>query len=223
MLLRSLVILSERLEMRIAVIGSGYVGLTAACCLAELGHFVTCVDSDQGRIANLNSGQIPIFEDYLPELVARHLGVRLIFSTCLTDAVQQSEVVFIAVGTPISSRGEADLFFVESVTHAIAQSINGYKLIVEKSTVPVCTSAWIERAMALNGCRRHEFDVASNPEFLREGSAVSDFLYPDRIVVGARSEQARRIMREVYSPLLDGSYIQRSDSVPKPEKSAVPP
>jgi UDPglucose 6-dehydrogenase len=209
--------------MRIAVIGSGYVGLVAAACFAELGHSVVCVDKDRDRIDELNKGRIPIYEDYLPELLAGHRGRNLKFSTSLSDAVRESAVIVIAVGTPICANGEADLSFVESVTKAIARSVDGYKLIVEKSTVPVCTSAWIERAMVLNGCHRHQFDVASNPEFLREGSAVSDFLYPDRIVVGADSERALRILRDVYRPLIDGSYARETDGVPKPEAAMVPP
>src|SRR5262249_30331620 len=144
-------ILSQRSYMRIAVIGSGYVGLTAACCLAELGHTVHCVDRDRERIAALSAGKVPIYEGYLPELMARHLGGRLAFSTSLPEAVRDSAVVLIAVGTPINARGEADLSFVESVTRAIARSISGYTLIVEKSTVPVCTGEWIERSLLLNG------------------------------------------------------------------------
>jgi UDPglucose 6-dehydrogenase len=145
------------------------------------------------------------------------------FSTSIADAVQESAVIVIAVGTPIGPDGEADLSFVEAVTRAIARSVDGYKVIVEKSTVPVLTSGWIERAMALNGVHRDNFDVASNPEFLREGSAVADFLYPDRIVVGAGSERALRLLRKVYGPLIDGSYAQAVNAVPRPEKAVTPP
>src|SRR5215831_5924160 len=158
--------------MRIAVIGSGYVGLVAAGCFAELGHIVVCVDKDDDKIAELNAGGVPIHEEYLQELLARHRGASLTFSTSWADAARESTVIVIAVGTPIDCKGEADLSFVESVVRSIAQSLDGYKLIVEKSTVPVRTSAWIERAMVLNGSPREKFDVASNPEFLREGSAV---------------------------------------------------
>jgi UDPglucose 6-dehydrogenase len=209
--------------MRIAVIGSGYVGLVAASCFAELGHSVVCVDKDEDRIAELNGGGVPIYEDYLPELLTRHRGERLKFSTSIADAVSQSTVILIAVGTPVGPNGEADLSFVESVTKAIARCVDDYKLIVEKSTVPVLTSAWIERAMVLNGVRRDQFDVASNPEFLREGSAVSDFLYPDRIVVGAGSDRALHVLRELYGPLIDGSYAQSAEAVPKPEQAVTPP
>jgi len=209
--------------MRIAVIGSGYVGLVAAACLAELGHKVICVDKDRERIALLNAGTTPIFEDYLQELLDRHRGANLRFSTELHEAVRESLVILIAVGTPIAMDGDADLSHVEAVTREIACAVDGYKIIVEKSTVPVYTSAWMERAMVLNGCEREEFDVVSNPEFLREGSAVKDFLYPDRIVVGSNSERALGHLREMYGPLIDGSYAQRPDAVPKPDRASLPP
>lgn len=209
--------------MRIAVIGSGYVGLVAAACLAELGHKVICVDKDQERIAALNAGKTPIFEDYLQELLDRHRGTNLHFSTELREAVRDSLIILIAVGTPIAMDGDADLSYVDAVTRDIACAVEGYKVIVEKSTVPVYTSAWMERAMVLNGCEREEFDVVSNPEFLREGSGVKDFLYPDRIVVGSTSERALGHLREMYGPLIDGSYAQRADAVPKPDRSPVPP
>src|SRR5579864_2343989 len=209
--------------MRIAVIGSGYVGLVAAACLAELGHKVICIDKDRERIAALNEGKTPIFEDYLQELLDRHRGTNLRFSTDLREAVRESLIILIAVGTPIAVDGDADLSHVEAVTRDIAGAVDGYKVIVEKSTVPVYTSAWMERAMVLNGCEREEFDVVSNPEFLREGSAVKDFLYPDRIVVGSNSERALAHLREMYGPLIDGSYAQRADAVPKPDRASVPP
>jgi UDPglucose 6-dehydrogenase len=203
--------------MRISVIGSGYVGLVAAACLSELGHNVICVDNDADKIAALNSGGTLIHEDYLQELLSRHRDSRLTFSTSIEDAVAESLVILIAVGTPPSVNGEADLSYVESVTRAIAQSANGYKVIVEKSTVPVYTNEWIRRAMMLNGNCGEEFDVVSNPEFLREGTAVTDFLYPDRIVVGANSDRAARVLRQVYGPLIDGSYSQQASAVPRPE------
>ena len=140
--------------MRIAVIGSGYVGLVAAACFAELGHTVACVDNDPDKIAALNAGETPIHEVYLQELLGRHRGRSLTFSTSLTQAVKDSLVIVIAVGTPPTANGEADLSYVESVTRDIARAADGYKLIVEKSTVPVYTNAWIERAMLLSGSRR---------------------------------------------------------------------
>src|SRR5258708_266243 len=177
--------------MQISVVGSGYVGLVAATCLAELGHHVICVDCDSEKIAALNAGETLIHEDYLQELLSRHRGTRLSFSTSVKDATAESRVIFIAVGTPLSGNGAADLSYVESVAKAIAQCADGYKVIVEKSTVPVYTSEWIQRVM-LKGRKRGEFDVVSNPEFLREGSAVTDFLYPDRIVVGSSTERCGR-------------------------------
>src|SRR5215813_1985043 len=209
--------------MQIAVIGSGYVGLVAAACFAELGHQVVCVDNDLEKIKALSAGQTPIHEDYLQELLGRHRGKNLTFSSSVTDAVSQSLVVVIAVGTPAAASGEADLSYVEAVTGEIARSADRYKLIVEKSTVPVYTNAWIQRSMVLNGCRPGGFDVVSNPEFLREGTAVTDFLYPDRIVVGAGSERAASIMRELYGQLISGRYAQQPDAVPRPDGARVPP
>jgi UDPglucose 6-dehydrogenase len=209
--------------MRVAVIGSGYVGLVAAACFAEIGHEVVCVDNDQGKISALNAGETLIHEDYLPELLDRHRGNRLVFSSSLADAVRGCVVIIIAVGTPAGATGEADLSYVESVTREIAHSADGYKLIVEKSTVPVYTNAWIHRSMVLNGCRPGSFDVVSNPEFLREGTAVSDFLYPDRIVVGANTERAARAMRELYGPLIEGAYSQQEGATPRPDGARVPP
>jgi len=209
--------------MRIAVIGSGYVGLVAAAGLAELGHKVICVDKDRERITALNQGKTPIFEDYLQELLDRHHGTNLRFSAELREAVRESLIVLIAVGTPIAVDGDADLSHVEAVTRDIACAVDGYKVIIEKSTVPVYTSAWMERAMVLNGCSREDFDVVSNPEFLREGSAVKDFLYPDRIVVGSNSARALAHLRDIYAPLIDGSYAQRAGAVPKPDRATIPP
>lgn len=209
--------------MRIAVIGSGYVGLVAAACFAELGRHVICVDNDHAKVAALNSGKAPIYEDYLPELLARHHSKNLTFATSVSQSVQDAQVIFIAVGTPMSATGEADLSQVESVTRELAKSIKGYKVVVEKSTVPVCTSAWIERSLVLNGCARDHFDIVSNPEFLREGSAVSDFLYPDRIVVGASSKRAAEVLRDLYQPLINGSYALQTGAVPKPEDARSQP
>ncbi len=192
--------------MKIAVVGSGYVGLVASACFAELGHSVICVDNDPEKLAALQRGETPIHEQYLPELLARHRGHRLTFSGSLSEAVSASSVIFIAVGTPPLESGDADLSYVEMVAREVARAINGYKVVVEKSTVPVYTSHWIGRVMQLTGADTADFDVVSNPEFLREGTAVTDFLYPDRIVVGADSERAAKVLREVYEPLTSGSY-----------------
>ncbi|HEX5432777.1 MAG TPA: UDP-glucose/GDP-mannose dehydrogenase family protein [Candidatus Angelobacter sp.] len=209
--------------IRVAVVGCGYVGLVAAACFAELGNEVTSVDNDENKIAALKRGDPLIHEDYLPELIRRHHGKGLQFSCNLQDAVRQSQVIVIAVGTPADSSGEADLSFVETATREIARAVNGHKVIVEKSTVPVHTNAWIQRAMVFNGCSVSDFAVVSNPEFLREGTAVTDFLYPDRIIVGCRSEHAAGIMKELYAPLLDGSYGRQPEAVPAPDGAMAKP
>src|SRR5215468_6105720 len=202
--------------MRIAVVGSGYVGLVAGACFAELGHDVTLVDNDERKLAELQRGGCPIHERFLPELLERHHGRRLSFTGNLPEAVRRSQFIFIAVGTPPSEDGDADLSYVESVAQGIAGAIADYKVVVEKSTVPVYTNRWIRKVMLLNGAPAEQFDVASNPEFLREGSAVADFLYPDRIVVGADSERAAETVALAYRPLVDGSYYKRADAIPGP-------
>jgi UDPglucose 6-dehydrogenase len=209
--------------MQISVIGSGYVGLVAATCLAELGHKVICVDSDLAKIAALNAGEPLIHEDYLQELLSRHRGARLSFSSDLQDAARKSAVIFIAVGTPSAENGAVDLSCVEAVVQSLAGAMNGYKVIVEKSTVPVYTSERVQNALSSYGRTRADCDVVSNPEFLREGTAVTDFLYPDRIVVGASNERAAGIMREIYAPLIDGSYAQLASAVPRPEPARTVP
>jgi UDPglucose 6-dehydrogenase len=203
--------------MQISVIGSGYVGLVAATCLAELGHNVICVDNDSNKIAALKAGETLIHEDCLQELLSRHRGSRLSFSTDLQDAARKSIVIFIAVGTPSAENGAVDLSCVEAVVQSLAGAMNGYKVIVEKSTVPIYTSERVQDALSPKGGNPPDFDVVSNPEFLREGTAVTDFLYPDRVVVGASSERAAGIMREIYAPLIDGSYALIPSAVPKPE------
>jgi UDPglucose 6-dehydrogenase len=190
----------------ICVIGSGYVGLVAAVCFAEIGHHVLCVDNDEARVKILQAGGVPIFERHLPELLAKHRGHGVSFTADLGVAVEQSEVVFIAVGTPQGDTGAADLSFVEAVVSEIARSIDSYKVIVEKSTVPVYTNEWIRRVMNRYGVAPESFDVVSNPEFLREGTAVMDFLHPDRIVVGANTERSAEVLRRIYAPLTEGSY-----------------
>ncbi|HKD78918.1 MAG TPA: UDP-glucose/GDP-mannose dehydrogenase family protein [Candidatus Angelobacter sp.] len=209
--------------MQISVIGSGYVGLVAATCLAELGHNVVCVDSDPAKIAALKAGETLIHEDCLQELLSRHRGMGLSFSTSIHEAVRHARVIFIAVGTPSCDDGSVDLSCVENVARSLAESIDGYKVIVEKSTVPVYTSDWIQNALARKDRKSREFDVVSNPEFLREGTAVTDFLYPDRIVVGTSTDRAAVIMREVYASLIDGSYAQQASAVPKPERARLLP
>ncbi len=209
--------------MKIAVVGSGYVGLVAGACFADLGHEVVLVDNDPKKLAALREGQVPIHENFLPELLERHRGHRLTFSDDLGAAVRASAAIFIAVGTPPTEQGEADLSYVESVARSISSAINGYKVVVEKSTVPVYTSNWIRKIILRNATAPDEFDIASNPEFLREGTAVTDFLYPDRIVVGADNERCAAVLAEIYAPLTDGSYYRRKDAIPQPDRAHIPP
>jgi UDPglucose 6-dehydrogenase len=211
------------MPMQIAVVGSGYVGLVAGACFADLGHDVILVDNDQQKLAALQNGQVPIHENFLPELLSRHRGHRLTFSGDLKEAAALSSVIFVAVGTPPTESGEADLSYVESVAREISGGINGYKVVVEKSTVPVYTSEWVRRIILRNGTDPNLFDVASNPEFLREGTAVTDFLFPDRIVIGCDSDRSADVLREVYAPLSDGSYYQRADAIPQPDRASIPP
>ena len=206
----------------ICVVGSGYVGLVAAVCFAEMGHRVTCVDKDEAKIALLRAGGVPIFEPYLPELLKKHLDRGVSFTTDLAGAVLRSEAIFIAVGTPQGDTGAADLSYVEAVVSEIARDLSGYKVIVEKSTVPVYTNEWIQRVLNRHGVHPAHFDVASNPEFLREGSAVMDFLHPDRIVVGVGAERAGHLLRRIYAPLTEGSYYNQPDALAGPRSADCP-
>lgn len=187
--------------MNITVIGTGYVGLVVGACLADLGNSVICVDNNEDKINNLNNGIIPIFEPGLEELVNTNKNVgRLAFSTDLDYAVKCSDVCFIAVGTPQDEDGSADLKYVLEVAESIGKSMNGYKVVVDKSTVPVGTAEKVTQIISIN--TNYEFDVVSNPEFLKQGKAVEDFLYPDRVVIGSNSERASKIMKDIYSPVL---------------------
>jgi UDPglucose 6-dehydrogenase len=187
-----------------------------------MGHRVLSVDNDEAKVKLLREGGVPIFEDHLPELLARHGGHSVEFSSDLAAAVEQSEAVFIAVGTPQGDTGAADLSYVEAVVAQIARSINSYKVIVEKSTVPVYTNEQVRRVLHRHGVDPQNFDVVSNPEFLREGTAVIDFLHPDRIVVGAGNERAADILRRIYEPLTDGSYYTHPGALPGPCSQAHP-
>ena len=200
--------------IQIAVVGSGYVGLVAAVCFAEIGHSVICVDNDEGKVAALQGGNTLIHENHLPALLERYRNTRVRFTTDLGEATRACQAIFVAVGTPQSDTGDADLSYVEAVASEIARSINGYKVIIEKSTVPVYTNEWIRRVIERNGVARDSFDVVSNPEFLREGTAVEDFLHPDRIVVGTDSERASKLLDAIYSPLTGGEYYQQPTAIP---------
>ncbi len=187
---------------RIAVIGTGYVGLVTGTCFAELGNSVVCVDNNEAKIELLRAGTPPIYEPQLAELIARNLGAaRLSFSTDLAEAVRTAEIVFIAVDTPTGEDGMADLSALRAVAVAIGNALNGSKVIVSKSTAPVETGELIASLIAENSTDHHRVAVVSNPEFLREGSAIADFMQPDRIVIGANDAAAEAIVRELYRPL----------------------
>jgi len=187
--------------MNIAIIGSGYVGLTTGACFSELGNKVICVDNDLNKVDSLKKGSIPIYEPGLSELITRNIkNKRLQFSSSIKDAVKSCEVIFITVGTPALDNGEADLTGIEKVAAAIAVNMDGYRLIVEKSTVPVETGDWVRHTISAHIKKKVKFDVASNPEFLREGQAISDFMKPDRIVIGVESKKAKDLLEELYKP-----------------------
>ena len=187
---------------RIAVIGTGYVGLVTAACFSDLGNQVICVDNDRKKLENLKKGIIPIYEPGLEELISKNRKKkRISFTHSITEATKKSEIVFICVGTPAQADGGADLAAVEKVATEIAKAIKGYTVIVSKSTVPTQTGEKIRRTIELLAGRSAEFDVVSNPEFLREGQAISDTMHPDRIVIGVASKRAETIMRQLYSPI----------------------
>ena len=193
--------------MRVAMIGTGYVGLVSGACFADFGHEVVCVDKDKAKIAALGRGEMPIYEPGLNDLVANNTRAgRLKFTTELTDAVAAANAVFIAVGTP-SRRGDgfADLSFVHDAAREIARALDGFTVVITKSTVPVGTGDEVERIVRETR-RDADFAVVSNPEFLREGAAIQDFKHPDRIVIGTTDARAREVMTELYRPL----YLNRS-------------
>ena len=196
--------------LKIGVMGTGYVGLVTGVCLADFGNSVICADIDEEKIQILKSGSLPIFEPGLQELVERNTEAkRLTFTTDIVQCIAESQVVFIAVGTPQSTTGDADLTAIETVAKVIGENLNGYKVIVTKSTVPVGTGSLIEQIINQRNSGGHEFDVVSNPEFLREGASVKDFMWPDRIVIGANTQRAVETMRKVYRPL----YIRETPLV----------
>jgi UDPglucose 6-dehydrogenase len=188
--------------MHIGVIGTGYVGLVTGACFAEFGVAVTCIDKDEKKIKALKKGDIPFYEPGLDDLVKKNVkNGRLRFSTRIQDAVDSSLVIFIAVGTPPRGDGSADMRYVEAVAEEIAQNIRGYKVIVTKSTVPVGTGARLRKIISRTLKEQMDFDIVSNPEFLREGSAIEDFMRPNRVIIGASSQQAVAIMKDLYGPL----------------------
>lgn len=186
----------------ISIIGSGYVGLVTGTCLAEIGHKVICVDNDKEKIKKLQNDILPMYEPGLEKLVIKNKKAkRLSFSISIKKAVKDSEVIFIAVHTPPKEDGETDLYYVESVARQVAQTMDEYKVIVSKSTMPVETGKRIKETIGTYCSGDADFDVVSNPEFLKEGSAVEDFLHPERIVIGVESKKAEKIMREIYKPI----------------------
>jgi UDPglucose 6-dehydrogenase len=194
--------------LRISVIGCGYVGLVSGACLAAIGHHVSCADSDESKIHRLNAGEIPIYEEHLDAVIAdARKARRLSFTNSVADSVNAGDAIFICVGTPPLEDGGADLSAIESVARVIASEARAPKLVVEKSTVPVQTGQQVKRALQVYGKTQGvTFSVASNPEFLREGTAVYDFLHPDRIVVGVEGPETERHLREIYQPILDGKF-----------------
>ncbi|MBX3283158.1 MAG: UDP-glucose/GDP-mannose dehydrogenase family protein [Acidobacteria bacterium] len=188
--------------MQIAVIGTGYVGLVSGACFAEFGIDVTCVDVDQAKIDGLNNGVIPIYEPGLDLLVSENAKAgRLHFTTDLKAAVERSLVVFLAVGTPPQPDGTPDMSYYRAAAKSVAEALNGYKVLVTKSTVPVGTGEWLRKFVIENSPEGTEFGVASNPEFLREGAAIEDFMRPDRVVIGSNQDRAIEVMKELYRPL----------------------
>jgi UDPglucose 6-dehydrogenase len=192
--------------MKISVIGAGYVGLTTAACLAQVGHDVFCSESDVDKLTKLQNGVMPLFEPHLEDVIklTRASG-RLIFGST-AEAIDHGKAIFICVGTPPLPNGDADLSAIERVARAIAKRASGYRLVIEKSTVPVQTGAQLRKHLAVHGTNGWDYDVASNPEFLREGSAVEDFLHPDRIVIGVESSRAAHLLGEIYDPILHGTF-----------------
>jgi UDPglucose 6-dehydrogenase len=188
--------------MHIAVIGTGYVGLVTGACFAEFGVDVTCVDVDTSKIERLNNGIIPIYEPGLDQIVEKNVRAgRLHFTTDIRSAVQHARVVFLAVGTPPKKDGSPDMSFYQQAAKDVASAMNGYKVLVTKSTVPIGTGKWLREFVTANLTSPTDFGVASNPEFLREGAAIDDFMRPDRVVIGSNEDQAIEVMKELYRPL----------------------
>lgn len=192
--------------MKISVIGAGYVGLTTAACLAEIGHSVCCADNDEAKLNMLRRGQMPFFEPHLEEMVSRNCRAGRLQFGSPESAVTGAEAVFICVGTPPLDNGEADLSAVANVARTIAQHTTGYCLVIEKSTVPVQTGQQLKRQLQLYSHKGLRCDLVSNPEFLREGSAIQDFFHPDRIVIGVEREEVANQLREIYRPILEQTF-----------------
>jgi UDPglucose 6-dehydrogenase len=193
--------------MEISVIGAGYVGLTTAACLAEIGHHVFCADNDTQKLDQLQNGQMPFYEPHLEGIVDRNREAKRLEFGPTEEGVDRGRALFICVGTPPLEKGEADLSAIERVARVIAHRGHGYRLVIEKSTVPVQTGRQLKRHLALFRTKELEYDVVSNPEFLREGAGVEDFFHPDRVVVGVETPRALEQMREIYRPVLEGTFV----------------
>ena len=193
---------------KIAIIGSGYVGLVSGACFAEIGHQVICVDNNKDKVATLRQGKVPIYEPGLSRLILKNVKrKRLTFSDSMEEGVKNSNAIFIAVGTPPKAKGEADLSAIEDVAQEIAKYMDSYRLIVQKSTVPIATGDWVESTVRMFKKKHAKFDIASNPEFLREGSAIDDFMHPDRIVLGVETKRAREMLsNSIYRRKERGTY-----------------
>ena len=204
-------------RMKVVIIGSGYVGLVTGSCFADMGVEVCCVDIDQSKVERLRRGDVPIYEPELQSIVERNLqAARLSFSTSVEECVEGADAIFIAVGTPPGEDGSADVSYVLEAARSVGKALTAYAVVVVKSTVPVGTTARVKEVVAEQLCERGvdiEFDVASNPEFLKEGRAVRDFMMPDRVVVGVESERARKLMHMLYSPLMMTDRLLFSDVV----------
>jgi UDPglucose 6-dehydrogenase len=193
--------------MELAIVGAGHVGLTTGACLADIGHQVFCSDCDIHKLNMLRAGQMPFFEPHLASIIARNSVVGRLQFTSTEEAVDRARAVFICVGTPPLENGEADLSAIEHLARLIAQRARGYRLVIEKSTVPVQTGRQLQRHLALYNSNGLECEIVSSPEFLREGSAVEDFFHPDRIVIGVESPRAAQEMQQIYAPLLDQTFV----------------
>jgi UDPglucose 6-dehydrogenase len=192
--------------MKLSVIGAGYVGLTTAGCLAHIGHDVFCSESDVQKLATLQEGEMPIFEPHLENVIKSARQANRLHFGSTEDAIAWGDAIFICVGTPPLPNGDADLHAIEAVARTIAKQASGYRLVIEKSTVPVQTGAQLRRHLAVHQTHRFSYEVASNPEFLREGSSVEDFLHPDRVVIGVESARAAEMLREIYRPILEQEF-----------------
>jgi UDPglucose 6-dehydrogenase len=207
--------------MNIAVIGAGHVGLTTAACLAEIGHHVCCADSDLEKLTLLRSGKVPFFEPYLAQMVESHSQNGALVFASTEEAIEYGKAIFICVGTAPLENGEADLSAVESVARTIAQKAHGFRLVIEKSTVPVQTGRQLHKHLGHYTRNDLHYEVVSNPEFLREGCAVTDFLHPDRIVMGVESSRAAEQLKEIYRPILDQTFVCPVHSPCQPAKVSL--